>query len=48
MLKEANFDYAISNIEFPKAFSVLKWIADVEKVWVNKYNENNTIKEMEE
>jgi guanylate kinase len=36
MLKEANFDYAISNIEFPKAFSVLKWIADVEGVWKNK------------
>jgi guanylate kinase len=35
MLKEANFDYAISNIEFPKAFSVLKWISDVEKVWMN-------------
>lgn len=36
MLKEANFDYAISNIEFPKAFSVLKWISDVEGVWKNK------------
>lgn len=36
MLKEASFDYAISNIEFPKAFSVLKWISDVEGVWKNK------------
>lgn len=36
MLKEANFDYAISNIEFSKAFSVLKWISTVEGVWKNK------------
>ena len=35
MLKDANFDYAISNIEFPKAFSILKWIANVEQVWMN-------------
>jgi guanylate kinase len=48
MLKDANFDYAVSNIEFPKAFSVLKWIASVEKVWANKYKENNITKEMEE
>jgi guanylate kinase len=40
MLKEANFDYAISNIEFPKAFSVLKWIADVEQIWMN-YKEDS-------
>ncbi len=48
MLKDANFDYAVSNIEFPKAFSVLKWIANVEKVWANQYTENNITKEMEE
>lgn len=36
MLKEASFDYAISNIEFPKAFSVLKWITQVEGLWKNK------------
>ena len=36
MLKEANFDYAIANIEFPKAFSVLKWITQVEGLWKNK------------
>ena len=35
MLKDANFDYAVSNIEFPKAFSILKWIANVEQVWMN-------------
>ena len=35
MLKDADFDYAISNVEFAKAFSVLKWIATVEGCWKN-------------
>lgn len=35
MLKDANFDYAIPNIELPKAVSVLKWIASVEQLWMN-------------
>lgn len=30
MLKKADFDYAVSNIELPKAYSVLRWIATVE------------------
>ena len=33
MLKNANFDYAISNIDFAKAYSVLRWIATVEGLW---------------
>ena len=33
MLKNADFDYAISNIEWPKAYSVLRWIATVEGVF---------------
>lgn len=41
MLKNANFDYAVSNIEFPKAFSILKWIANVEQVWMN-HKEDST------
>jgi guanylate kinase len=35
MLRNADFDYAISNIEWRKAYSVLKWIATVEGVWKN-------------
>lgn len=35
MLKNADFDYSISNIELPKAYSVLKWISEVEDVWKN-------------
>ena len=36
LLKNADFDYAISNIDFAKAYSVLRWIATVEGVWKNK------------
>ena len=32
MLKNADFDYAVSNIEFPKAYSCLRWIATIEGV----------------
>lgn len=35
MLKNADFDYAVSNVEFAKAYSVLKWISQVEGVWKN-------------
>ena len=35
MLKNADFDYAIPNIDFAKAYSVLKWISNVEGVWKN-------------
>ena len=35
MLKNADFDYAISNIDFAKAYSVLKWISNAEGVWKN-------------
>lgn len=35
MLKNADFDYAISNIELPKAYSVLRWISEIEGVWKN-------------
>ena len=40
LLKNADFDYAISNVNFAKAYSVLKWIATVEGVWKN--NEEDT------
>lgn len=39
LLKNADFDYAISNIDFPKAYSVLRWIATVEGVWKNGVEE---------
>lgn len=40
MLKEANFDYAVSNIDLAKAYSCLRWIATVEGCWKN--NEEDT------
>ena len=41
MLKNADFDYAVSNIEFAKAYSVLKWISTVEGVWKNNLEDNS-------
>lgn len=35
MLKDADFDYSVSNIEWPKAYSVLRHISDIEGVWKN-------------
>lgn len=35
MLKNANFDYAVSNIDLAKAYSCLRWIATVEGAWKN-------------
>jgi guanylate kinase len=35
MQKNADFDYAISNIEWPKAYSCLRHISDIEGVWKN-------------
>lgn len=35
MLKNADFDYAISNIDFAKAYSTLRWISQVEGCWKN-------------
>ena len=39
MLKYADFDYAISNIDIAKAYSVLRWIAQVEGAWKNNLKE---------
>lgn len=39
MLRNANFDYAISNIDVAKAYSVLRWISTVEGVWQNNLEE---------
>lgn len=35
MLKNADFDYAISNIDLAKAYSILRWISQVEDCWKN-------------
>lgn len=39
MLRNADFDYAISNIDSAKAYSVLRWISMVEGVWKNDAKE---------
>lgn len=40
MLRNSDFDYAVSNIEWPTAYSVLRWIATVEGVY--KHQEDTT------
>ena len=39
MLRNADFDYAISNIDIAKAYSVLRWIGQVEGCWKNNLEE---------
>jgi guanylate kinase len=39
MLRNADFDYAISNIDMPKSYSVLRWISQVEGAWKNNLEE---------
>lgn len=39
MLRNADFDYAISNVDIAKAYSVLRWISTVEGVWRNNLEE---------
>lgn len=39
MLRNADFDYAVSNIDMSKAYSVLRWIATVEGAWKNNLEE---------
>jgi guanylate kinase len=40
MLKNADFDYAVSNIDFARAYSILRWICDIEKLWMNGRKED--------
>lgn len=35
-IAEEEWDYSIKNIDFPKSYSVLKWICDIENLWKNK------------
>lgn len=39
MLRNADFDYAISNADVAKAYSILRWIATIEGVWKNNSEE---------
>lgn len=41
LLKNADFDYAVSNIDFAKAYSVLRWISEVEGLWQNNPKEES-------
>ena len=41
MLRDADFDYAVSNLDVAKAYSTLRWISQVEAVWKNN-KENET------
>lgn len=41
MLRDADFDYAVQNLNLPRAYSVLRWIATVEDVIKNN-KENET------
>ena len=41
MLRDADFDYAVSNKDFAKAYSCLRWISTVEGVFKN-HEENET------
>lgn len=44
MLRNADFDYSISNIDVAKAYSVLRWIATVEGAWCNTKEEDFNVK----
>lgn len=35
MKKNMNIDYVVSNLDFAKAYSILKWICNVEGLWKN-------------
>lgn len=38
-ISEEKWNYAISNLDFPKSYSVLRWISTVEGVWQNNKEE---------
>ena len=35
MKKDMDVDYVVSNLDFAKAYSILKWISTAEEVWKN-------------
>ena len=36
MLRNADFDYSITNLEWPKAYSMLRWLATIEGMFNHK------------
>ena len=36
---DEKWDYAINNLDFPKSYSVLQWITQIENVWKNHLEE---------
>lgn len=38
-ISDEKWDYSVRNIDFPKTYSVIKWICDIEKLWKNRLNE---------
>jgi dephospho-CoA kinase len=34
-VQEEKWNYSITNLDFPKSYSVLKWICDIEGLWKN-------------
>lgn len=38
-IADEKWDYSVKNVDFPKAYSVIKWICDVENLWKNRLNE---------
>lgn len=44
MLRNAEFDYAVNNLDAPKAYSVIRWISQVEKVWKNNEEETQCLR----
>ena len=45
MLRNADFDYSISNIDRNRAYSVLRWIATVEGLWKQRDEERDDVNE---
>jgi guanylate kinase len=39
MLRNADFDYAISNLDVTNAYSCLRWISTIEGAWKNNLEE---------
>lgn len=39
-VSEERWDYAINNLDFPKSYSVLRWISQIEGAWKNHQVEN--------
>lgn len=37
-ISEEKWDYSIKNIDFPKSYSVLRWICDIEGLWFKYKN----------